>query len=293
MSRRRGRWSDHYRSEFAPSSPRPVADGIQAESKRGAIGTRWWSKKWISVLESFGWDSRLQRGRTYARKGQVIDIQIEPGQVTAQVQGSKPRPYRVSIQLLVLPDAVWDAAYQAMAGRAAFLAQLLNGDMPQEIEEAFTPQHPLFPCNSHDILADCSCPDWANPCKHIAAVYYLLAEAFDRDPFLIFQLRGRSKEQVLSALAIAQDALAPADEPSVEDVVMAVGSDPLDATGFYTVRDVDQPGLPPVAAPAVDAALLKRLGPLPLSQPVDLTQSLLPLYRTITQWAIRKASDTS
>jgi uncharacterized Zn finger protein len=181
--------------------PIPVEGGLQARSKRGKIGDTWWSQRFLAVLESFGMGSRLQRGKRYARTGQVLSMEVGPGQVTASVQGSRSRPYRVFIETGVLTEAEWAEVETVMASRAVFTASLLAGEMPGEIEEAFTAtSSSLFPSKGSDFETACSCPDWENPCKHIAAVFYLLAEAFDRDPFLIFAWRGRDKEALLTSL---------------------------------------------------------------------------------------------
>ena len=187
-SGRRRRSSSRWDSGFPPASrPRPVKDGLQAKSKRGAIGETWWSQRFIEVLEDFHEGPRLARGRAYARRGQVIDLDVEAGEVGARVQGSRARPYSVSIGVTVLDDTDWARVEEAMASQALFLARLLAGEMPREIEDAFAATGlSLFPATADDLATDCSCPDWENPCKHVAAVYYLLAEAFDRDPFLIF-----------------------------------------------------------------------------------------------------------
>ena len=183
------------------SIPIPVEGGLQARSRRGAIGDTWWSQRFIAVLESFGMGSRLQRGKRYARTGQVVAMDIGPGQVTASVQGSRTRPYRVFIEARVLTESEWDAVESAMASNAAFVAPLLAGEMPHEIEEAFAGSSgSLFPGSAADLDTACSCPDWENPCKHIAAVFFLLAEAFDDDPFVIFAWRGRNKEELLAGL---------------------------------------------------------------------------------------------
>src|SRR6266566_1038632 len=197
-----GRWRDNdYWDYYEPSRPIKVEGGIKAKSERGEIGSTWWSKRWIEVLESFSMGTRLTRGRSYARQGQVISIDIEPGVVKAKVQGSRPKPYNIKIQLRPLSDQDWEEATEAMAAQAIFAAKLLAGEMPTNIEEAFhAVKLSLFPTAAKDLVTDCSCPDWANPCKHIAAVYYLLAERFDEDPFLIFKLRGRTKEQIIEIL---------------------------------------------------------------------------------------------
>jgi uncharacterized Zn finger protein len=184
-----------------PSVPRPVKDGLRAKSKRGAIGETWWSQRFIEVLEDFHEGPRLVRGRAYARRGQVIDMDVAAGEARAHVQGSRARPYSVSIGVTVLGDADWARIEEAMASQALFLARLLAGEMPHEIEDAFAATGlSLFPATADDLHTDCSCPDWENPCKHIAAAYYLLAEAFDRDPFLIFAWRGRPRERLLAEL---------------------------------------------------------------------------------------------
>ena len=186
---------------WPPSVPIPVEGGLQARSTRGKIGDTWWSQRFIAVLESFGIGSRLQRGKRYARSGQVLSMEVGAGHVTASVQGSRSRPYRVFIEARVLTDREWDDVEAVMTSRAVFMAKLLAGEMPEEIEEAFAAtSSSLFPSEGSDVETACSCPDWENPCKHIAAVFYLLAEAFDRDPFLIFAWRGRDKDTLLASL---------------------------------------------------------------------------------------------
>lgn len=183
------------------SVPIAVEGGLQAKSQRGRIGDTWWSQHFIALLEGFGLGSRLQRGKRYARTGQVLAIEVTPGQVKASVQGSRSKPYRVFIETPVLSPLEWDAVEAELAASAAFAAQLLAGEMPDRIEEAFTESSTtLLPASGSDLDSACSCPDWENPCKHIAAVYFLLAESFDRDPFLIFAWRGRSKEELLHGM---------------------------------------------------------------------------------------------
>src|SRR5581483_7953282 len=116
-----------------PSKPLP-AEGIRARSRRGAIGDTWWSQRFIEILESFEeLGGRLARGRNYARRGQVIELNVEAGKITSRVQGSRPKPYTVSIKLRVLPEKDWTRVEAALASRAAFLARLLAGEMPTDI----------------------------------------------------------------------------------------------------------------------------------------------------------------
>jgi uncharacterized Zn finger protein len=192
--------------------PKRVEGGIRATSTKGAIGESWWSKRFIAVLESFtGLGGRLVRGRSYARAGQVLRLDIDPGLVSATVQGSRPRPYDIQIGLSTYDDATWTAIEQAMAAQALFLARLLAGEMPQQIEEAFAAAGaPLFPTRAADLAMSCSCPDASVPCKHLAATFYLLAEAFDTDPFEILHWRGRDRLTVLANLRALRAGPAPA-----------------------------------------------------------------------------------
>src|SRR5579862_9400964 len=127
-----------YFGDWEKTKPRAVKDGIRAQSRGTRFATSWWGQRWLQTLQGFGWDNRLQRGRSYARNGQVVDLALGPGGVTAGVQGSRPKPYRVSIKLRPLTGTQWDEAVNALAERALFVGQLLAGEMPQEIEEIFT-----------------------------------------------------------------------------------------------------------------------------------------------------------
>lgn len=253
-----------------PSRPRPVEGGLQARSRRGAIGASWWSERFVTVLESIGLGSRLQRGRNYARRGQVISLDVDAGAVTAQVQGSRARPYRVRIGLAAYGKTQWTQLERALAGDAWFTAQLLAGEMPEQIEELFAAQElPLFPATAGELSMDCTCPDWQVPCKHLAAVFYLLAEAFDDDPFTILAWRGRDRDTLLDNLAAARSAGPhPADRQQtgkplgdcLEHYYDLAG--PLPATGLPAISNVellDQ--LPTVAIMVRDDDLVELLRP--------------------------------
>lgn len=160
------------------------------------FGNSWWAKRWRSVLESFGWSSRLQSGRIYARLGNVTRVVIDKGIVMADVSGSQARPYRVTIKVKTLAVFDWNQVIDKLLERPLFMAKLLAGEMPSDIHEAFSDVHlSLFPDAETDFQTNCSCPDWANPCKHIAAVYYKVGQAFDENPFLIFALRGMGRDR--------------------------------------------------------------------------------------------------
>lgn len=197
---------------FGPRSrPRAVEGGLRTRSTRGAIAQTWWSERFIEVLEGIGLGTRLQRGRSYARTGQVISMDVGPGSVTAHVQGSRARPYRVRIGLAAFGKSEWAQAEQALAGNAWYAAMLLSGEMPDDIEDVFAGLGlSLFPATARELSLDCSCPDSAVPCKHLAATFYLLAESFDDDPFAILAWRGRERDHLLANLQTARSCGPPA-----------------------------------------------------------------------------------
>jgi uncharacterized Zn finger protein len=184
-----------------PTRPIRVTGGIRARSTRGSIGSSWWSRRFITVLESFALGTRLTRGRAYARAGQVLSLEITAGLVQARVQGSRPQPYQVRIGLPPFEPDIWQRLEAELAGQAVHSAALLAGEVPPELEEAVTRcGATLFPTGLAEMELRCSCPDQAVPCKHLAAAFYLLAESFDADPFGILRWRGRDRAALLARL---------------------------------------------------------------------------------------------
>ncbi|NLU10844.1 MAG: hypothetical protein GXW90_07945 [Tepidanaerobacter acetatoxydans] len=170
-------------------------------AKSNSFSNTWWGRQWINILESFGWANRLERGRRYARNGSVLEFHIEPGKITAKVQGSRSTPYKVTIKVAKLTKKEWQAVLKHLSTKALYAAKLLSGDMPEDIAAIFQEVGiSLLPADDSEIDARCSCPDFAVPCKHIAAVHYIVAEELDKDPFLVFKLRGMEKEEVLDRL---------------------------------------------------------------------------------------------
>lgn len=264
--------------------PRRPAQGIRAQSRRGQFGTTWWAGRWLKALEPLVDGGRLSRGRSYARSGQVTKLDAGKDSVDARVQGSRPSPYKVSIRFKRLSDAEWEQVYAIMASEAIYAAKLLSGEMPAEIENAFAGAGAtLFPASERDLETSCSCPDWANPCKHVAAVYYLLGERFDADPFLMFLLRGRSGEEVAAALRAqrglddgAVDFAEAESEPEVPLLAGAVDS-------FW--RSPAGTVMPPLRfeEPLLEALPVKSLGPPPFwNDERGFTTIMEELYRSIS-----------
>ncbi len=284
-------WSDW--RDWEPSRPLPVEGGITARSKRGAIGETWWSQRFIGLLESFGVGSRLQRGRNYARRGQVVELEVEPGVVIAKVQGSRYTPYRVRIRGKVLTEQQWRRVEKAMASRALPLAQLLAGEMPHDIEDVFTScKLTLFPRSNAELKASCTCPDWENPCKHIAAAYYILAERFDQDPFLIFAWRGRDKDELLGGLRARRGAgserRSSAPRSAQPEPCPPALTERLDSF-WHSGPGLGDLHVSPLASEAPDT-LLRQLGPAPVDVGgQDLVEVLAPAYARLAEEAERRA----
>jgi uncharacterized Zn finger protein len=284
-------------SRWDPSWPRtgpkkpPPEHGLKVKQ----VGTTWWGQRWIEALEHVlrGDSGRLRRGKTYARAGRTHDLVIVAGKVRAKVTGSRAAPYEVGIELAQLPDDIWRQAIAGMAEKAQFAAELLAGRMPLAIDDVFRQAGlSLFPAARADLVTTCSCPDWGDPCKHVAATHYVLGEALDGDPFLLFELRGRSKGQVLAGIRAARGGAAAtggsatrevsggrhaANAPSAPSTSSATdneasggygGEAPIATVtlGALDARDYDRA---PVALPALDfsfdaplthGALLRQLG---------------------------------
>ena len=269
----------YYYEWYPPSQPISTEEGLKARSKRGDFARNWWATRWIEALEDLMDAGRLRRGRRYARAGQVLSMEERTGGVMAKVQGSRSRPYRVEIELKPLNDGQWEQVIEAMSGRALFAARLLAGEMPEEIEEAFRAANvSLFPARTGELRTNCSCPDWAEVCKHTAAVHYILGERFDEDPFLLFRLRGRTAEQITSALRTRRSAKE--REPEQEDVPPI--EEELDrfwrvATAFDTINVSIKP-------PTVPLPVLRRLGQ-PAFVQEDIERLLASAYETISRAA--------
>lgn len=291
---------------YEPTKPIEVKGGIKAKSKRGSFVQSWWAKRWIKTLESFNLGARLTRGKSYARKGQVTSIKIEAGLVRAKVQGSNPKPYSVTIKVRTLTGSEWELLAERLALKPIFAAKLLAGEMPEDIDSAFKEIGlSLFPKKLDDLETDCSCPDWSNPCKHIAAVYYLLGEEFDRDPFLIFKLRGVDMDDFMSILGkglgpenqnLVVEARNLLEGPDVEvgtetgvqkEMKIAPFSPeplPLDPKTFWgklpeTPEEEKSPSLE-AHIPPVPAVLPKRLGKFPFWRgEEDLLEVLEGIYK--------------
>ena len=257
---------------FQKSTPREVKGGLKARNKRGQIGESWWSRRFIETLESFADRNRLSRGRTYARKGQVMSLEVSPGAVTGRVQGSRRTPYRVEIVFAPLSESMWDKVVEKMAEDPVLVGELLEGSMPGTIEVPFEKAGAaLFPKSRRALTLSCSCPDWGYPCKHVAAACYILAERFDTSPFEMFTWRGRDIARItehLEAVDLKVDT-APLNITPIRDFWSSPGA--LDGV----VLSVEPPLVPDHALRQIGAADLKY-------KRKDLSERLTSAYATLT-----------
>jgi len=287
MARRKDYYDDYF--YFKPTKAIETKDGIKAQSKRGAFAKSWWTQRWITALERLVDSGRLSRGRSYARKGQVLSIDETQDGIVARVQGSRQTPYKISIKINHLTDSEWDKVIDVLAEQAIFTAQLLAGEMPQDIEQAFDlAKVSLFPARHGDLETDCSCPDYSNPCKHIAATHYILGEHFDEDPFLIFRLRGRTQEQVMQELRKRRAGSDETDEEEVEEAELII---PLkeQIKNFWDVRAPLEGFAVSIRPPSIEVPLLKRLGEPNFVPELGLQSILSNAYQAISRKAIQTA----
>lgn len=292
------RWSRFGWYESTPKKP-PPERGIRMKK----AGTTWWGQRWIEALENVlrGDSARLARGRTYARAGRTHDLVVKGGKVTAKVTGSRATPYKITIELTELSAPAWKKAIDGLAKKAQFSAELLAGQMPQAIDEVFVEAGvSLFPKQRADLKTSCSCPDWGDPCKHVAATHYVLGEALDHDPFLLFELRGRNKDQVLDALRAARGGVG---ETATKKAGKSKAS-PADATidvptvklGKLKAAEYDKPREPlptlhfSFDEPVTHGAVLRQLGaPTTWEGDASPADVLAPLVRAAAETARRIA----
>lgn len=260
----------------------------------------WWVQRWVDLLNNYRFKKRLERGRIYAREGNILNIEYKGAKVIALVQGTADEPYKLSIWLDSFTDEDWSYVIDSLAEHALFSAQLLAGEMPDDIEAVFTANGlSLFPFQLSEVHSRCDCPDPKNPCKHIAAVYYQLGDFFREDPFILFQLRGRNRQQILDALRQKRQQAADADivtedeiAESPSDAEIPSANTPTPPVDISTFWQYDQPLDPSlvVITPSSSTVLdvLDNI-PLPVNDARVVMAHLRDLYQTVSQKAAMKA----
>lgn len=255
----------------------------------------WWVQRWVDLLNSYRFKKRLERGRIYAREGHILSLEYKGSKVTALVQGTAEEPYKLSIWLDAFSDEDWNYVIDSLSEQAIYSAQLLAGEMPAEIEAVFTANGlSLYPFNLSEVHSKCSCPDPKNPCKHIAAVYYQLGDFFREDPFVLFQLRGRSRDSILEALRqrrqsnqITVDMPATVEAGATPEPTVAFNG--LDLQQFWAYTEPLDPEL--VVITPAETTVLDILGkiPLPPDDAPVVTGHLRNIYQAVAQQAMMQA----
>lgn len=241
---------------MTPSRPGPRPTG-----QRRPFGATWWGKAWIDALEQRARldPNRLPRGRTYARAGRVGPLGVEPGAIRAAVKGSRRQPYQVHVRVRMLEEPEWDRLLDAVAARAGHTAALLDGELPPEVvADAESVGVQLLP-GAGEVGPRCSCPDWADPCKHAAAVVYLVADVLDADPFALLTLRGRTREEVMGALRLRRSS-GPGRRPGTRS---SPGALPVDAG--VEARDAYAARAEPTPLPTIPLPPSRPGRPVPLA----------------------------
>jgi len=245
-----------------------------ASRGRKTLRTSWWAQQWLKNLESFGLAGRSSRVRSYVRNGNIQDIIISSGSITANVKGNRKDPYKVDIALKTLSPDEWEKVLDALAGKAIYSAKMLAGEMPDNIEEVFSALDvSLFPASANDLSARCTCEDWPEPCRHMAVVCYALALEFARNPFVLFKLRGMDKEQIIEAirkrrtkdtgtLAVGDAKKVAEAEELSQSMEQDYNSQPVSQSGvnYWTGRMKNCDIKIVIEPPLVEQSILKRLG---------------------------------
>lgn len=256
------------------------------------FGGSWWGQRWIETLErlSTAWQNRLPRGRDYARKGHVISLSVSPGKIAARVQGSRSKPYVTTIEVPALRSSDWDQVIETLASEARFPAQLLIGIMPADIDDMFAEHNVnLFPARNSEMLGSCTCPDKARPCKHIAAVHYAFGQALDRDPFLLFHVRGADRDRLIEGFNRAwfgEEHEADEDTHGTNGSDTAIEVEPLSADNFTrAAEDIEEMSFAPFVNDS-SLLILDRLGaPRSWSVPIAIEDLLGPVFTEATKLA--------
>ncbi|MFL6104005.1 MAG: SWIM zinc finger family protein [Actinomycetes bacterium] len=245
-------------SSLPPLDRRPAAG---TRRRRPGFGLTWWGEAWVTALEQRARldPNRLPRGRSYARGGTVGELTIAPGEVAAAVQGRRARPYQVRMRVRVLDAGEWDRVLDAIAAQIGHAAALLDGELlPEVADDVRRAGTDLLP-GPGELQPRCSCPDWADPCKHAAAVCYLVAGALDADPFSLLLLRGRRRDEVLAALR--------ARRRSAEAATVPPDQSPLAADPGVDARQAYQRSLAPPPAPPLPPPRPGQPSVLPVDPP--------------------------
>lgn len=259
--------------EFMPPStqPRAVHGGIRMQSRRGA--SSWWSRRWLAALEAGAVGERHAQSLEDARRGRVLELEVELGQVRAAVQGTRREPHVVTIRLAAIEQLTWLRIAEALAARGGSRAELLARQMPDTVDAVFRREDvSLFPLLDDDLDISCTCEDWSTPCRHALAAGMLVAEAMDADPLLAFKARGIEPALLMAVVAGGGAGVGAAARAGAD----VADTEPDRDDRNETRAEREKCDLHPAAAhiialdsPPIDAPLVRILGAPPMWRGAD------------------------
>ena len=208
-------------------------------------GRTWWGEQWLKALDRIDFSNRLPRGRSYAKRGLVASVNINENVIEAKVHGSRPKPYNVTIVVPPFLAREKKVFIEKIKDNPLVVSQLLNRQLPEQLLKTAQQNNiRIFPQSWRDIKLKCSCPDGAVPCKHLAAVIYIIANEIDRNPFLVFNLHRFDLVNELSAHRIQLSDLQEENIYSIEDciahekVIPVKNERPADAPDFSLIENL-------------------------------------------------------
>jgi len=260
----RGNWE--FVSRWMDTKPKQVKHGIKAIHQKGQFCEEWWGKRWMEIIESYHLGERLARGKRYARAGQVTEINFLPGKIKAFVQGSMRNPYQVEISVKLWSKKEWDHFFTFIKSDPLLLSQMISGKLTPDLEKKLYSQGiDLFPAKYTDFTTDCSCPDWSNPCKHVAAVFFLITEYLDKNPLILFEIRGKDQSEIIENLLPSNSE---EDMIATKSVVNSKEC-PLSVERFWESNQESQDPVYYTKQMEFDAFLIHQMGSFPLWQAND------------------------
>jgi uncharacterized Zn finger protein len=251
----------------------------------------WWAAQWNQALSRWFDPERLARGDTLARQGRVFDLAVQVGQASARVQGVEGVEHDVHIDVRCYTDDQWQRIVSVLAEQAMYTAQLLNGEMPHDIDAVFRSAGvSLFPRAAAELNTDCTCTEWARPCSHVVAACHKLGEMLDVDPFTLLVLRGRSREQVMADLrAERAERLGNGDGGAGYEGEEQVASLDADPEAFWRMgAELDELQVR-VRRPEIEMELVRILGAPDFAGDAGLAGALEQVYERVTARALRVA----
>ncbi len=305
----------HPRPGSVPIHPRRVRAGIRLTPGGPAPDESWVAARWLALMRERALEATIAEGREYATLGQTRRLSIDPGRITASVQGRIIKAYDLTVTLPTFPHEAWEGVIAALGNEPALAARILAGELPPELDSLCAAAGLNLSPRTSDITATCSCPRHAPPgtpaprapsggpgwCKHLCCLALLMAQRLAADPFLLLILRGIERDDLLERLRQRRAAIGSGPSGALIYAPHVAGasdfaSPPLEAglAEFWTLGPEIEAIDTPIQPPEVSHPLLRRLGPSPFTGPpgtrFPLVGLLATCYELVTE-ATRRAEE--